>query len=373
MTTTKQQLRELIALHLVPNLGAQRIRALLKKVDDPQDIFRFSQAQLTSVYGIGEVTARQIMGFDDWEEVDKVIEKTEQSNYQLLTYVDDVYPRRLKEIYDPPILLWIRGNAEVLATDSVAIVGTRGASAYGKEMAERFAGKLVEAGLTIVSGLAYGIDAAAHRGTLRAGGRTIAVLGSGIDRIYPSKNIRLAFDMADQGGAVISEFPPGTPPDSGNFPVRNRIVSGLSLGTLVVESGLKGGSMITATSALDQNREVFVIPHSLRSKTGAGCNHLIKTAQGKLVQKVDDILNEIAVHRKDQVESDLQPSERKWETLELDELSTTICELLEDAPRHIDEIGEELEQPTHELLPKLLELEMQECVRQLAGKNFELV
>lgn len=332
-----------------------------------------SHHDLTSVYGIGDATAHQVLSFNNWEEVDRIIEKTEQSDYELMTLADDAYPTLLRQIYDPPELLWLRGHVDVLDSDSVAMVGTRKATAYGKKMAARLAKELVEAGLTVVSGLAYGIDAASHRATLEAGGRTIAVLGSGIDTIYPSKNIRLAYDMAEQGGAVITEFPPGTPPEAGNFPVRNRIVSGLTLGTIVVESGVKGGSMITASSALDQNREVFVVPHSIDTQTGAGCNHLIKTGQGKLVQDVDDILNEISIHRKKAVSTTNNvPAKRKWKTTDLDELSTSICKLLEDSPRHIDDLSDELGRPSHQLLPKLLELEMQECVRQKAGKNFEL-
>ncbi|MDX1639928.1 MAG: DNA-processing protein DprA, partial [Balneolaceae bacterium] len=346
---------------------------LLKSVDHPQDIFRLNQSELTSVYGIGEFTAKQVLTFNRWDEVDEVIEKTESSDYSLMTLADETYPALLKQIYDPPILLWIRGEKEVLSTDSVAIVGTRSASNYGKDLAGELSEKLVEAGLTIVSGLAYGIDAAAHRGALAAGGRTVSVLGSGIDTIYPSKNVRLAFDMAERGGAVITEFPPGTKPDAGNFPVRNRIVSGLTLGTVVVESGLNGGSMITARSALDQNREVFVVPHSIHSKTGLGCNHLIKTGQGKLIQSVDDILEEIQVHRKDRRNPAKSVAGHRWKEEDLDELATAICELLEEqSPRHIDELGEKLRKPVHQLLPKLLELEMQECIRQTAGKQFEI-
>lgn len=372
MKTTNPHLRELVALYLVPNLGAQRIRALLGRTEQPQDIFRLSLSELTSVYGIGESTASQVLEFDDWEEADRIIDKTERSDFALMTIMDEAYPPLLREIYDPPILLWLRGNAEVLSTESIAIVGTRKASAYGKKMAGKFADELVSAGLTIVSGLAYGIDAAAHKATLQAGGKTIAVLGSGIDRIYPSKNIRLAYNMVEQGGAVITEFPPGTAPDSGNFPVRNRIVSGMTLGTLVADSGIKGGSMITASSALDQNREVFVIPHAVDTNSGAGCNHLIKTGQGKLVQTVDDILNEINIHRAKAIGEEGQSSENLWKKIELDEFSASICQLLEDQPRHIDDIGEELNVPTHKLLATLLELEMKDCVRQTAGKNFEI-
>ncbi|MDZ7690069.1 MAG: DNA-processing protein DprA [Balneolaceae bacterium] len=372
MKTTNPHLRELIALYLIPNLGAQRIRALLGKVDHPEDIFQLSSVDLTSVYGIGEVTANQVLDFTDWEEADRIIEKTERSEFDLITLLDEDYPPLLREIYDPPILLWLRGHPEVLNTDSLAIVGTRKASDYGKKMAERFASGLVASGLTIISGLAYGIDATAHKATLQAGGKTIAVLGSGIDNIYPSKNIRLAFDMAEQGGAVITEFPPGTEPDARNFPVRNRIVSGMTLGTLVIESGVKGGSMITASSALDQNREVFVIPHALDTQSGAGCNHLIKMGQGKLVQTVDDILEEINIHRTDEIKKGKVSTEKKWKTLDLDDFSRAICELLEESPLHIDDMSEELDVSTHKLLPALLELEMKECVRQTAGKNFEL-
>lgn len=328
--------------------------------------------QLASIYGIGTALAATIVTFNEWDKVDQIINNTDKDGFRIITLADEAYPKLLKEIYDAPILFWLKGDTEVLNTDSIAIVGTRKASSYGKEMAEYFATELIKEGLTVTSGLAYGIDSIAHQASLKAKGRTIAVLGSGIDKIYPSKNIRLAHRIADQGGAVISEFPPGTGPDAGNFPVRNRIVSGLSLGTLVIESGLEGGSMITAKAALDQNREVFVVPHSVKNKTGAGCNNLIKTGQGKLIQTVEDILNEISIYRKPHKGKATRPEERKWKSVELDAMATSICELLEESPKHIDDIGEQLDVPVHVLLSKLLELEMQECVRQNTGKIFQL-
>lgn len=366
-----QLLRELVALSLVPQLGAHRIRLLLNAAGHPQDIFRMSWRELQAIDGIGPTIAGEILKFNQWEHVDQILEDTEEIGARMITCENEAYPRLLKEIFDPPILLWVKGDLDVLNTSGIAVIGTRRASRYGLKVAEHFTKALVERGITIVSGLAFGIDALAHQTTIDAGGKTIAVLGSGIDNIYPRKHTRMAREIAEGGGAVISEFPPGTNPDAGNFPVRNRIVSGLSLGTLVVESGIKGGSMITARSALDQNREVFAIPHPLWNGNGEGCNIIIKRGWGKLVQTVEDVLSEVAVPQK--VSAVATPAtSKKWKKLELDELSVSICEILEESPRHIDVLSEELGEPSHLLLSKLLELEMQDCIQQKAGKTFEL-
>lgn len=366
-----QPLRELVALSLVPKLGAHRIRLLLQAAGHPQDVFRMSGRELQAIDGIGPTIAGEILKFNQWEHVDRILEDTEEIGARMITCEHEAYPRLLKEIFDPPILLWVKGDLDVLNTSGIAVIGTRRASRYGLKVAEHFTKALVERGITIVSGLAFGIDALAHQTTIDAGGKTIAVLGSGIDNIYPRKHTRMAREIAEGGGAVISEFPPGTNPDAGNFPVRNRIVSGLSLGTLVVESGIKGGSMITARSALDQNREVFAIPHPLWNGNGEGCNIIIKRGWGKLVQTVEDVLSEVAVPQK--VSAVATPAtSKKWKKLELDELSVSICEILEESPRHIDVLSEELGEPSHLLLSKLLELEMQDCIQQKAGKTFEL-
>lgn len=355
----------------MPNLGAYRIRLLMQHVDHPQEIFRLDQQTLMSIDGIGPTVAHSIQTFNKWEEVDRLLERTLELDCQVLTYEDEAYPPLLREIFDPPILLWVKGQAEVLETPGIAVVGTRRVTQYGKDKAAAFTEALVRNGLSIVSGLALGVDGVAHKTTLKAGGITVAVLGSGIDNIYPLSHSRLARQIVDQGGAVISEFPPGTKPDAGNFPIRNRIVSGLTLGTLVIESGLKGGSMITARSALDQNREVFAIPHSLDNQNGAGCNAAIKRGWAKLVQDVEDILVELPLGV---TQNNDHKVVRKlaWKELDLDDLSVSICELLEEGPIHIDALSEKLQRPAHQLLPKLLELEMRECVRQTAGRNFEL-
>lgn len=369
----KTPIRELVALHLIDNLGAQRIRVLVEAVEHPQLIFRMERHELQTIRGIGPKTAREIRAFNDWDEVDRVLEKTRRIGADLMTYWDDDYPPLLQEIFDPPVLLWIKGNRGALNTPSLSIVGTRKAGKYGRNVAAYFAGELVKKGVTVVSGLAYGIDGVAHKATVEAGGRTVAVLGSGIDNIYPFKHTRLAADITKTGGAVISEFPLGAKPDAGNFPIRNRIVSGISLGTLVVASGVKGGSMITAKSALDQNREVFVIPHPLGHPNSEGCNGLIKQGMGKLVQNVEDILDEIGVHISAESNGSSYKEQQYWKSMELDDLSTMICKSLQNKPLHADMLAEVLKMKTQELLPKLLELEIQKCVRQSTGKYFELV
>lgn len=322
--------------------------------------------------GFGPFLAEKVLEFNDWEAVDEQISKAEKLGVKILTYSDEAYPPLLRQIYDPPVLLWLMGNPAVLNTPSLAVVGTRRATRYGLETTKKLSTELVGQGLTIVSGLALGIDTAAHKAALATGSKTVAVLGSGIDWIYPSKNKDIAFEMAEKGGAVITEFPPGSKPDAGNFPVRNRIVSGLTLGTLVVESGLKGGSMITARSAADQNREVFAVPHSLVNQNGQGCNAIIKRGWGKLVQTVDDIMVELPAIQSDK-QKRKEPEAKKWQTLDLDEVSVEICRVLQDQPLHIDALSEQLQEPSHKLLSKLLELEMKDCVRQTAGRNFELL
>lgn len=374
--TYNPPIREFVALHLIDNLGAQRIRLLLQAVDHPQLIFRLERYELESIRGIGPKTADEVLAFNEWDEVDRILKKTDQTGAQIMTYWDKDYPDLLREIYDPPLMLWIKGDRSVLNTDGISIVGTRRVGDYGRKMAREFAEKLVEHNLTIVSGLAYGTDGVAHQATVEAGGKTVAVLGSGIDWIYPSDHKGLAARIVETGGAVISEFPLGTAPEMGNFPVRNRIVSGLTFGTLVVASGLEGGSMITAKSALDQNREVFVIPHPIGHANAPGCNSLIKRGMGKLVQNVEDILAEVAVHfepKKERLVNDSPPASPTWKCMDLDDLGIQICEKLDQESLHIDYLAEQLEVSTHELMPKLLELEMEGCIRQTAGKNFELL
>jgi DNA processing protein len=366
--------RALLALLQIPDFGVRRIKTLLDRtgVEDASELFKMKLPDLLRFDGFGEHIAKNFVQFDEWKKVDSILKKTEKTGADLVSINDEHYPPLLRHIFDPPVLLWVRGNKEALLSDGIAVVGTRRASKYGLNQAKVWASKLTNAGLCVNSGLAYGVDAVSHRAAVESGGKTVAVLGSGIDVIYPSKNSKLAEDIIENDGAVITEFEPGSAPDAVNFPERNRIVSGMSHGTLVVESGVKGGSMITARSALDQNREVFVIPHPLDSLGGQGCNYLIRTGQGKLVQSIDDILVEISVHTDSKSKEVEENPKMKWENLELDDASKEICKLLKNDELHIDQISEKIEKPTYALLPTLLELEMKGAVKQKAGKYFEL-
>ena len=366
--------RAILGLLQVDKLGIRTVRRYIREsgVDTPMELFDFSIPDLMRLDGLGKLMAKRISQFDEWDKVDKIIRKTEKVGASLLSFFDPDYPELLKHTFDPPMLLWILGDSKALTKPGIAVVGTRNPGGYGLKQAELWSRKLVEKGLSIHSGLAYGVDAKAHQTAVKMGGNTVAVLGSGIDWIYPNKNKKLAADIIDSGGAIITEYLPGTKPDAGNFPERNRIVSGMSHGTMVVESGIKGGSMITARLALDQNREVFVIPHPLGYIKGEGNNYLIRTGQGKLVQTIENVLNEISVETEVVKTTEPTPEKNQWKEMELDEESTQICEMLLEEPLHIDELSEEAQKPTHKLMPVLLDLEMKGAIKQKAGKYFEL-
>src|SRR5690554_232523 len=370
----KNSLRNIVALSLVPGLGAHKIRQFTRSAEHIEKVFSYSKRKLRTFDNIGEASALGILTFDGWNEVDNILNKTEKAGAKIITICDPEYPELLKQIYSPPVLFWMKGNPEALNMPSVAVIGTRNPSLYGKKQAAKLSGELATEGLCIVSGLAYGIDGIAHQATLDAGGTTVAVLGSGIDNIYPHKHVPIVKEIIKSGGAVISEFPLGAKPDAGNFPVRNRIVSGMSLGVLVIESGMQGGSMITAELGLDQNREVFAIPHNLDNLSGSGGNYLIKRGTAKLVQVVDDILVELSLtrHQENVVQETEFPKKQKWRELELDKLSSSICEVLETKSMQIDDLSDHLSVPTSKLLVALLQLEMADIVQQQAGKIFDL-
>lgn len=358
----------------MPNFGVRIPRKLIRELglNNATEAFDCSLADILKVDGIGKQRARNLLEFDDWDKVDKIIKKSEKLGAKIISYKDSSYPELLKHTFDPPLLLWVLGSVEALSKPGVAVVGTRNPGSYGLKQTEKWAAILADSGVSVNSGLAYGVDAKAHQTAVKNGGITVGVLGSGIDWIYPEKNRPIAKAMIENGGAIITEYPPGSKPDAVHFPERNRIVSGMSHGVLVIESGIKGGSMITARLALDQNREVFVVPHQLEYKKGEGCNYLIKTGQGKLVQTREDILNEISI------QTDLDGSNQensRSKPLNLDNLSEqerAICKLFEKGEVHIDEIGERLSEPTYKLMPILLELEMKAIIKQKAGKYFEL-
>jgi len=279
-----------LALARAPGLGARAARRLLERFGDPCEAFHAPASALAEL-GLGEA-ARAALAGPQWTQVASDRRWLASPGHGLLTLADAEYPALLRVIADPPPVLFVRGDAGSLAAPGIAIVGSRNPTPSGAETAFGFARALARAGLTVVSGLALGIDAASHRGALAAGGATVAVAGCGPDLVYPARHRALAAEVA-ASGAVISEFPPGTPPRAGHFPRRNRLLSGLSLGVLVVEAGRASGSLITARFALEQGREVFAVPGSIHNPLARGCHALIREG-AKLVETAQDVLEEIA-------------------------------------------------------------------------------
>ncbi len=279
-----------LALHRTPGIGARGCRKLLSDYGSPSNIFHATAEQLRTA-GI-RAQSIDALANPDWEAVDRDLAWLAAPGNRLLSCLDPDYPPLLKEIPDPPALLFVHGDPEYLQQPQLAIVGSRNPSHDGAALAREFSAHLTSCGLTITSGLASGIDGEAHQGALQAGGSTVAGTGTGLGRVYPARHRELAHQIADNG-ALVSEFPPGTLPLPGNFPRRNRIISGLSLGTLVVEAALRSGSLITARTALEQGREVFAIPGSIHNPLARGCHALIREG-AKLVETGDHILEELA-------------------------------------------------------------------------------
>ncbi len=290
------ELRYWLALHRAPSIGGRRARLLLDYYGNAAAIFAESITDLSQL-GL-RAEALQWLRSPDWAAVDGDQHWLESEGNHCLTQDDASYPPLLKEIPDPPLLVFVSGSTAALSLRQIAIVGSRNPSPQGTSLAREFSCALARSGYAVTSGLAIGIDAAAHRGALDAGGVTLAVSGTGLDQIYPARHRMLADEIIAAGGALVSEFPTATPPLPSNFPRRNRIISGLSDGTLVVEAALRSGSLITARMALEQGREVFAIPGSIHNPLARGCNQLIKEG-AKLVETLDDVLDEVGRTRAD--------------------------------------------------------------------------
>ena len=307
-------------------------------------------------------------------QVDEFIKRTEiqlntaeKLQADIITYFDNDYPEPLRNIYLPPLLLFVKGKFAENDSASLAIVGTRNPTQYGRNQADRFANELACNNIVIVSGLARGVDSIAHSATLKQNGRTIAVIGSGLDVIYPPENKRL-FEEITESGMIISEFDFGTKPDAPNFPRRNRIISGLSLGTLVIESDINGGAIQTANYAFDQNREVFAIPGNLAVKQSEGTNWLIQTGKAKLVKTPEDILIELKLKLLPSIGKNIPEPKPDMNLFE-----ERIYDTLADNAKHIDEIANISGLSTSDCLVNLLSLEFKNAVRQLPGKKFERI
>jgi len=286
-----EDLADVLRLALVPGVGPRTRKALLERFGSSAAVLRALPSQLRQAPGVGAKLAAKIAAARDEVDAEKEIEICRQGGVSIVTDADPCYPRPLREIHDPPAVLFFRGQWQPRDAVAVAMVGTRHGTPYGLRQAERLAASLARAGLTIISGLARGIDAAAHRGALGAGGRTIAVLASGVLNVYPPEHAELAEQIVAQG-ALVSESPPRSEPLPGMFPQRNRVISGLALGVIVVEAGERSGALITARHALEQGREVFAVPGRIDDRSSVGCHRLIRDG-AKLVQSPDDVLEEL--------------------------------------------------------------------------------
>ncbi|HTP13680.1 MAG TPA: DNA-processing protein DprA [Bacteroidota bacterium] len=360
-----QNVRDLLRLSSVHLIGPTKMRALLSHFETPADVLKASPRDLIRVPGIDKKLASNIAHNKDGDSfAEDQIKRVNKLGARILTIWDKEYPELLKRIYDPPALLYVLGRFNPKDRQAIAIVGTRQPSLYGQLVAEAFSQELSRLGISIVSGLARGIDTIVHTSTLRADGRTIAVIGSGLDVPYPRENEKL-LEQIGETGVVVSEFPMGTTPDATNFPRRNRIISGLSLGTLVVESAVDGGAMITASTALDQDREVFAIPGNINENRSTGPNRLIQDGRAKLVQTVDDIVSELNIKLE-------KGNQRKEEShpLQLSIFEQKVYEMLGNDPIHIDDLAEAIDTSTSDVLVTLLSLEFKGLTRQLPGKMF---
>ena len=366
-----------LALALTPGLGPTKARRLIEFFGGVQKIFQASLTELEAV-GIQAVSAQSLGTGRSWELAHDESARAAAAGVRVIVFEDPAYPEQLKQIYDPPLVLYVRGNEAVISQPGLAVIGTRHPTPYGSGMAEKLACDLATRGLVIFSGMARGVDTAGHRGAIAAKGKTVAVFGTGVDVVYPKENARLMEQILALGGAVISEFPMGTFAAPQNFPIRNRIISGISLGVLVIEAAEYSGTRITARCALEQNREVFAVPGNVTNKNSWGPNTLIKQG-AKLVATWEDVWEELPTDVRLKLIPEGSPESQTGQTASLfgeQELAPhekKILSLLKaDESIHIDEIVERLERElsSSEIFAALFELELAGRVKQLPGKNF---
>jgi DNA processing protein len=360
----KSELIDSVRLSLVSGVGPLLRQALLERFGSPAAVLAAAEDELQVVDGIGPKIAARIVAARDEIDAEFELQLAAEHGIDVLAHSDAEYPRPLRQIHDPPGVLFRRGQASPQDELAVAIVGTRHATRYGLAQAERLAGSLARTGFTVVSGLARGIDAAAHRGALAAGGRTIAVLASGLLEIYPPEHEKLAVEVA-ASGYLLSEAPPRMVPMSGAFPQRNRLISGLCLGTIVVEAPERSGALITARLAYEQGREVFAVPGPIDSRMSRGCHALIKDG-AKLVESVDDVLAELGPLAEKIEREDGTTLERPAE-LVLNEIERQVLAAIDSAPTSVDTIATASGLAIHRVLSTVSVLEMRRLIRRTSG------
>lgn len=353
-----------VRLSMVRGIGPRLRSLLLSAFETPGQVLGAAASDLQRVDGIGKTLATRIADAHQQIDAEAEIRLAHENGIRILTLQSPDYPRLLKEVHDPPGVLYCRGNLLPADQMAVAIVGTRHATRYGLAQAERLSTELARRGVTVVSGLARGIDGAAHRAAIAAGGRTYAVLGSGILRLYPPEHLRLA-DEVSANGCLMSEMPPRMPPLSGSFPQRNRVISGLTLGTLVIEAADRSGALITARHAGEQGREVFALPGPADSRLSRGCHRLIKDG-AKLVETVDDIMEELGPlvesYPTASGETVRNPAE-----LGLNEIEQQVLQAVETSQTAIDTVVQKTELPVHRVLSTISILEMRGLIRRTGG------
>jgi len=383
VTRTEEQTLHWLALSLAPGLGPRKCRELLEHYGTPEAVFRASASELES-FGLHSATARNLASGVSFEQAASQHERLKKAGATLLAADDPLYPPRLLEIYDPPVVLYAKGRLELLDTVMVAVIGSRRATPYGKAVSQKLAAELSAAGVTVISGMARGIDTAAHEAALQAEGGTVAVFGCGLDVIYPTENKKLAARMAIDG-LLLTEYPFGTPAYPPNFPVRNRIISGLSSGVVVVEGAQYSGSSVTARLALDQGREVYAVPGNITSEKSYGPNMLIRQG-ARLIMQCSDIVDELPEEARmrlaasrNKAKAGPQPVQQTLDYAQppaaMKELAKLVVQKLRpDTPMPLDELLESLNGASaSETIAVLFDLELMGLVRQLPGKSYILV
>lgn len=366
-----------ISLNMTPGIGPRAATKLLESFGSAENVFHARRTQLESLR-VRPETIESIMKREFHVKAESELDRVKQLGGDVLILDDGSYPNLLREIADPPITLYVKGGWQAcFELPCVAVIGSRMCSTYGENASEMLARDLASREICIVSGLARGIDSAAHRGAIRGSGKTIAVLGTGIDSVYPKENARLVDEILESGGAVVSQFPLGTPPLKDNFPYRNRIISGLCMGVVIVEATEKSGSLITARLAMEQNREVMAVPGNITSRNSIGTNYLIKSG-AKLVQQWQDVVAELP----SEIAAEILPpkiekanagnhKQQELAPADLSENERKIWELLSpDEPAHIDNLLERSAMSFGDLNTALVGLDIRDLIRVLAGKNY---
>jgi len=355
-----------VALNMLPHVGPVRLRKLLQVFETPERILAAKRSELRAVEGIGSEVAEQIANWESTIDLAAELKRVSDFGASVITADSPVYPRSLREIHAPPIVLYVWGEIQERDRHAIAVIGSRRTSHYGTECAKKLSYQIAYAGLTVISGLARGIDTAAHQGALAAKGRTIAVIGSGLSQLYPPENKVLAEKIANGNGAILSEFSMEVEPDRQTFPMRNRIISGWSHGILVVEAGLNSGALITASQAIEQGRSVYAVPGHINAPTAMGSNRLIQQG-AKLVMSASDILDDLQFLLP---ETKPSPEAAERPLPPLSEEERRIYDAINSSETPIDQIAAKCDLPSSTVSSTLLRLELKRLVKQLPGKYF---